>query len=573
MAKITFKNKSIEIEVEEGTKLVDCIRLAGLSIETPCNGMGTCGKCKVKARGKLSDVTDKEKKYIKEEANERLACITKVLGDVDIELIDRDIELKTINEGYSINAKVDSDTKVVKLPQLDKESSTPYIDYLNYELSSSILDKIASMHKKNNQDMFGVLYKDKLIDIEASIEKLLGVAVDIGTTGISAYLIDINTGKTLDKKSSLNPQVEYGGDVLSRITYSINNPEGKSNLKKSIIDKINDMICELVKEREDIKKIYRVSISANTVMLHMLLGVDTETIAKSPYKPTFLKSLNIKGRDIGIEVNNEGIVTLLPSASGYVGSDIISGAVATGFNKKKHKAIFIDIGTNGEILAISNSKIVGTSTAAGPAFEGMNISCGCRAEAGAIDTFKIENDNIIFTTIDNKEPKGICGSGLIDIASEFIKNKIILKSGKLNNRLEGNLGKHIRDKKFYITEDIYISQGDIRQIQLAKGAIAAGVIMLLDNINVSIEEIEEVIVAGSFGYHLNPENLKNIGIIPKGFKGSISFTGNSSVEGARLSLINKDILDDMVKLKSEIKVLELSMKEEFQDCFVKELSF
>ncbi|AFS78171.1 iron-sulfur cluster-binding protein [Gottschalkia acidurici 9a] len=573
MAKITFKDKSTTIEVEEGISLVECIRQADFSIETPCNGMGTCGKCKIEATGKLSAVMDKEKEHIKEGSSERLACLTTVLGDVEIKLTDKYTALKTINEGYSIDVKLNSDMKIIDIPLLDRTSSIPYVENLKYEISSNILEKISDIDKNNYEDIKAVLYKDKIIDIEQSLEKLFGVAIDIGTTGISAYLVDIRTGETLNKKSSLNPQTEYGGDVLSRITYSISTSEGKENLKRSIVNKINKMILELVKGEENIKYVYRVIVAANTVMLHMLLGIDTETIAKSPYRPVFIRKLDIKGKDMGIKINEEGIVTILPSASGYVGADIVSGAIATAFNRKKHNAIFIDIGTNGEILVISNGKVVGTSTAAGPAFEGMNISCGCRAESGAIDTFIIENENVKFTTINNESPKGICGSGLIDIASELVNNKVILKSGKLNNKLEGELGEKIRDKKFYITDEIYISQADIRQIQLAKGAIAAGITMILQSINLSIDQIEEVVVAGSFGYHLNPESIRRIGIIPKGFKGKISFTGNSSVEGAKLSLINKDIIKDMIRLKDEIEVLELSMKEEFQECFVKELSF
>jgi uncharacterized 2Fe-2S/4Fe-4S cluster protein (DUF4445 family) len=215
-----------------------------------------------------------------------------------------------------------------------------------------------------------------------------------------------------------------------------------------------------------------------------------------------------------------------------------------------------------------------SSTAAGPALEGMNISCGLRAEAGAIDSFNIDEEyNIAFTTIGDKEAKGICGSGLIDIAASLINRNIILKSGRFNKNLPEKLAFRLVDKKFYITEEIYISQNDIRQIQLAKAAIASGIIMLLKELNINIESIEEAVIAGAFGYHLNSESIKTIGLIPQGFKGEINFVGNSSVEGARLALINKQKLREMSKIKENIKVVELSVKQEFQDYFVKEISF
>ena len=503
MVKITYKNKSIEIKVEQNTSILDMIRKSGFYIETPCNGNGSCGKCKVKVKEHPSCSYE-----------EKLACTTKATTDIEIELLDKNTQLKTI---YS---------------ELKNETYKNNVGY-----------------KEPNESNFGV-------------------AIDIGTTGIAAYLLEVNTGKIINRKSSLNPQTQYGGDVLSRISYSLNNPQGKENLKKVIVESINEIISELVKKTVDINRIHRIVVSANTVMIHMVLGLDTYSMSRAPYKPELLDKLDMKAKDLGIIINPQGVMTTLPSASSYIGADIISGALATGFNSKKHKAVFIDIGTNGEILAISKGKIAGTSTAAGPAFEGMNISWGSRAESGAIDTFKIMNDDIKFTTIDDEQVIGICGSGLIDIVSELLTNNVILKSGRLNNKLDGKLASRIRDKKFYITDDIYLSQKDIRQVQLAKAAIAAGINMLLKDIELCTKDIEEIVIAGAFGYHLNPENMKTIGIIPKDFTGEINFVGNSSIEGAKLALISEKSLKEMIKLKEEIKVVELSIEEDFQDLFV-----
>ncbi|WP_035294780.1 ASKHA domain-containing protein [Clostridium sp. KNHs214] len=575
MVKVVFKNENIEVQVEEGTKLTDCIRKANLHIETPCSGIGMCGKCKVKVVGELYPPTLEEKKFTHEKDNIRLACLARVKGDVEVELLNSKKVLKTINRGYSVEAEIDSSIKKVKLPMKDKKNSTPYVEFIDYNINSvDIYEKIAQLEKENDEEIQGVVCNNYLLDIGKYFGDILGVAIDIGTTGMSAYLVNLEDGEVLNKVSSLNPQTQYGGDVLTRISYCINNENGTEILRDTIVNKINGMVSELLDERFSRDNVYRIMIAANTTMLHLFLGVNPKSIARAPYRSVFLNELNFKGKDINISINPGGIVTLLPSASGYVGADIIAGVIAVGFNEKKHSSIFIDIGTNGEIVAISNGKLAATSTAAGPALEGMNIDCGCRAEEGAIDTFSIDEDfNINYTTIDNAPVKGICGSGLMDIAASLVKNNIVLSSGKFNSNLDERVKHRLRDKKFYITEEIYISQKDIRQIQLAKGAIATGVTMLLDEINVSIDEVEEAVIAGSFGYHINPESIMDISLIPKNFKGKITFVGNSSIEGARLALINDNMLRSMTAVKSGIEVLELSTKPKFQEYFVKELKF
>jgi uncharacterized 2Fe-2S/4Fe-4S cluster protein (DUF4445 family) len=574
MAFIRFKNTDITIEAEIGSSLSDCIRKAGLHIETPCNCIGSCGKCRVKAVGQLVPPSEEERKFIKVHDSIRLACMARVNGDVEIELLNTPNSLKTINRGLSIDVDVDSDTKKATLPSIDRGSAKPYIETLPYNLVDfSLLEDIGNMDNSKVNELAGVVWDGRLLDI-GGITNVLGVAVDIGTTGISAYLVDLESGEVLNKVSSLNPQIQYGGDVLTRISYCMNNTDGAMLLKEAIIREIDDLVGELTNAEYSRNAIYRVAIAGNTTMLHFFLGVETRSIAKAPYRPVFLDRIDLKASELSININKNGMLTMLPSASGYVGADILAGITATAFHKKSGSAIFIDIGTNGEIAAIHGGRMAATSTAAGPALEGMNISCGCRAETGAIDSFCIdENYNISYTTIGDADAKGICGSGLIDIAAFFVKREIILKSGKFNTDLDHRVKDRLRDKKFYITDEIYISQKDIRQIQLAKGAIATGIAMLLEEIHLPIESVEEAVIAGAFGYHINSQSILDISLIPKGFKGKITFVGNSSVEGARIALINKSMLSSMVALKDEITVLELSTKDKFQEYFVKELSF
>ena len=574
MPLVRILKENVSIEVEKGSILLDAIRDANIKLETPCNAMGFCGKCKVIARGDLSQPSDEERKIIDENKNERLSCMAVILGDTDVELINSEKELKTINKGFSIDVSIDSPVRNIKLPKIQKESSLPYVDYLGYCLDSvQLYRKLSKLEEGDPEEIWGVVFEDKLLDINDHEKDVLGLAIDIGTTGISYYLIELSTGKTIEKLSSLNPQTQYGGDVLTRITYCMENPDGAVKLQELIVEETNNSIKDLLGTLFNKEDIYHIMISANTTMVHLLLGISPISLAKSPYRPIFLNTKDIKAKDISIEVNDEAILSIIPAASSYVGGDIVSGIMSSDF-KNNEEALFIDIGTNGEMAVLKNGKIISTSTAAGPALEGMNIECGCRAEIGAIEKFHIDEDfNISYTTIGDEKPIGICGSGLIDIAGALVERNIIMKSGRWNKDLDPKVKKRLVDKKFYITEDLYISQKDIRQIQLAKGAIAAGVILMLEEIGLEIEMISKVYIAGSFGYHVNPHNIKRIGLIPKGFNGEIVFLGNTSLEGARLALINKECFKDLDNIKKDMKVIELSLKKNFQDVFVSQLNF
>ncbi|SPF34462.1 2Fe-2S iron-sulfur cluster binding domain protein [Candidatus Desulfosporosinus infrequens] len=568
-----FIKENLSIDVTEGERLSECIRSAGLSLETPCNGLGLCGKCQVKAWGDLYPPEDLESGFINA-SNIRLACLARAKGDVWIELPPKGYQLKTINQGVSIAVEVDSSVKQVLLPPLEK-TTQPYLERLPYNCSSmDIYQKMGKLEQRGAQQVYGVLLDNHLVELGSEPSEILGVAIDIGTTGISAYLLDLASGEILQKESCLNPQTEFGGDVLSRISYCLENPQGPALLRETILSKLNELVLDLTGDANRAERVYQMVLAGNTTMLHFVLGIYPGSIARAPYRPVFLEQVDLKAREARISICPEGRITLLPSVSGYVGADILAGVVATAFAKKDYPAVFLDIGTNGEIVANIRGRLIATSTAAGPALEGMNISCGCRAEEGAIDSFFIDdNFGLHFTTIGMVESQGICGSGLIDITAAMVKRKLILASGRFNPNLDTPLKARVRDKKFYLTEEIYISQTDIRQIQLAKGALAAGITLLLEEAGIPLEAIEEVVIAGAFGYHINPASILEIGLLPKGFKGKISFVGNSSAEGARLALINKGVMAEINSLKGRIEVLELSTNPRFQDYFVKALGF
>lgn len=574
MHKVYFSQYDKEIEVENESLLIDVIRKNGFKLETPCNSKGICGKCKVKIYGIKSEPKDEEKKFLTN-ANERLACITKIEEDITVEFLTNEKEdLKTINQGYSIEVDINSRLQKKKFQNIKKAEYKCSMECTSFNIKDmDIIKRIGDLRKYQEEDLYVVTFEDNIIDLFNENKNILGIALDIGTTGISAYLLDLENGNILNKASTLNPQTTFGGDVISRISFTMQEENGLDKLQEVIIEKINELIEELIGKKFNRDDIYNLNVAANTTMLHILAGVNPESIAKAPYKATFLDKIDLRPKELNIKINPKGIITLLPSISSYVGADIVAGIVAIDISKYQ-SVIFIDIGTNGEMVLLKDGKFYSTSTAAGPAFEGMNISCGMRAESGAIEKFELdENFNISYSTIEGFNARGICGSGLLDITSNLIKTGMLEPSGRFSKNLPENIKEKFRDKKFYITEDIYISQKDIRQIQLAKGAIASGITMLLKEVDDSIENIEHAIIAGSFGYHLKEESIRTIGIIPNGFKGDIKFVGNSSVEGAKLSLLNQDKLLEMMEIKDRVEVVDLSSKDYFQKYFIEALNF
>jgi len=570
---VHFTRENLSVGVPESSLLTECIRAAGLTLETPCNGLGLCGKCRVKVWGDLYPPEDLENGFINAPGI-RLACLARVRGEIWIELPQKGHSLKTINQGFAIEVAIDSCVKQVLLPPFERTVS-PYLERLTYNTDSADLyRKVGQLEQARALQVYGVLMGDRLIDVGPEQGEILGVAVDIGTTGISAYLLSLATGEILQKASCLNPQTEFGSDVLSRISYCLENSQGPDQLQASILGTLNELVLDLTGDATRAKRVYQVVLAGNTTMLHFVLGVHPGSLARAPYRPVFLAQVDLKAKEVGLQICPEGRITVLPSASGYVGADILAGLVATAFDQKHYPALFLDIGTNGEIVVNLGGRLIATSTAAGPALEGMNISCGCRAEEGAIDTFFMDDQlELHFTTIGGTSPKGICGSGLIDITAAMVKRHLVLASGRFNPNLDPRLKAKVHDKKFYLTDDIYISQKDIRQIQLAKGAIAAGVTLLLEEAGIAIESIVEAVIAGAFGYHINPESLRGIGFLPQGFRGTIKFVGNSSAEGARLALLNQGVMLQIQELKNKIEVLELSTNPRFQDFFVKALGF
>lgn len=403
---------------------------------------------------------------------------------------------------------------------------------------------------------------------------LYGVAVDIGTTTLVATLIALDTAKELLSLSCLNSQKAYGQDVITRIHYSSEKPEGVKILQQAIVGDLTRLIEQLCDQGGiDAVQIIRVTVGGNTTMIHLLLGIDPIGLAQAPYQPAFRGAVRIQAQELGLLLVEGAELYCLPAISAFVGGDITAGILACDLAKLQQSILFIDIGTNGEIVLSDKGELYCCSCAAGPALEGMNISCGMRAAEGAVEDLVITDGRVSYQTIGDAPAQGICGSGLLAAISELCRVGILHPTGRL---LPHPLVEKIEDKKVFVIDhqrELYLTQKDIRQVQLAKGAILSGVQALLEQARLSAHEVDRVMVAGQFGAHLKPQSIIGSGLLPAQWIDRISYVGNTSKAGAALCLLSEQERDKAQELMVDAVYIELSTLEGYEDRFVKCLGF
>jgi uncharacterized 2Fe-2S/4Fe-4S cluster protein (DUF4445 family) len=386
-----------------------------------------------------------------------------------------------------------------------------------------------------------------------------------------AELFNLKDGKLLACESMLNPQSVYANDVMSRIQFA----SGEDSLNtlyeafRTAFGTLRDSVTKTA--GVDAKRVYEVVFSGNTCMLHLATKTDPSPLGVYPYLSNIKGGQGITAAGLGIA--DFGLVYLPPVIAAFIGSDITSGVFITKLKEKKGKTLFIDIGTNGEIVMADNGRLAAASTAAGPAFEGMNITCGMRAAPGAVEQFALdEKGSFSFKTVGGGKAAGICGSGLLDIAGELVRTGVIDKTGGFDSA-NPLLGEYDGKPAFYITDDVFFSLQDSRQLQLAKGAIRAGINALLNTLGIGACDIDEVLIAGSFGYHLSEDSLFNIGLLPPELKGKIKFLGNTSQSGAAAFLLNAGFREEITALIKDVENVDLANTPGFEDIFVQSLGF
>jgi uncharacterized 2Fe-2S/4Fe-4S cluster protein (DUF4445 family) len=459
--------------------------------------------------------------------------------------------------------------------------------YKDIGIEFNILNEISNLLRINKHKITIVLWNDTIIACEPdnTTESNYGVAFDIGTTTIVGYLINLNNGKIYAVDSKLNSQTAYGEDLITRLTYIKETEENLSKLNSLVISDLNEIIANLCREA-NIKpsNLYEVTVVGNSIMHHIFLGLNPVNIGLSPFIPVVQRDLNVKASELGLKIYKNANVYAAPIVAGFVGADTIGVILSSQIFNEKPLTLAIDIGTNGEIIIGNRNNLIVGSCAAGSALEGAHIIDGMRAAAGAIDTIKINPTNldVTYTTIKNKKPIGICGSGLVDGIAEMLKSKIITRSGRFNQNLVDHekFSKNDKNIKFIIAnqeetsinKEIAISQNDIRQIQMAKAAFYSGMRIILNYLGKN-HNIEQVFLAGAFGNYINAGNAKFIGMIPD-IKGHQIFQiGNAAGIGAQNCLLNKDLRNKAKELLRKIKYVEIAVEKDFQKEYAEAMYF
>ena len=593
--RVKFMPQNVEIMVNEGTNLLEAQIKAGLHPDAPCGGKGTCGKC-------LVNVVEGEPSGVQK------ACTTKVMCDMVVNVnsggghtillegVHRQIALKSAVK--KVNVTVDqcklgdcrSDWKRLK----QAVSATAGIDENSIPANMPLISNLYQIFQDNKYQVNVVLCDNEILAVRGQDSPVYVMAFDIGTTTIVGYLLDPETGKELAVTSMLNPQAQYGADVIERSNYAI--ADGVAELADLVHEALNQLIDKACKKASiDKKDIFMISVVGNTCMHHLFAGISPKALVYAPYNPTISEETILQSKDLDIDIYPDGRVLLLPNIAGFVGADTVGVLLATEFDTLEELSLVIDIGTNGEMVMGDKNRRVACSTAAGPAFEGAKISCGMRGAKGAIDHVKWEDGKFKYNVIGDTKPVGICGSGLMDIVTFLLENGLMDEMGRImdEDEFEGDVAEACADmivkmesdglmQKVFLLADasesgngqpVYLSQKDVREVQLAKSAMAAGIALMADTLEVEIEDIKKVMIAGAFGNYMSPHSACGIGMIPTELEDRIVPIGNAAGEGAKIAALNIDEFRRCMSISTGSDFLELATHPDFQDTFVDLMEF
>jgi len=604
--KIIFQPERVESSGLPGLTVLELARRANIGITAFCGGRGTCGKCQVKVEPAPA-ANELEKKHIMPERLKegyRLACQTKII-DCDLTVFvppeSRFFNLKVLVSGLTRDIKIHTSIRkyYLQLQPPTIEDQRPDWERMKSAISAAsefkeddiiasiyLLRRLPTILRTSDFKITAVLEEKRLISIEPgdTAGQSFGLAFDLGTTTIVGSLLDIGNAREMAVASRLNPQSIYGADVINRINHTITEKNGAETLQQMVVGSFNEIIAEVCqKSGINPENIYEIMLVGNTAMEHLFLGLPAAALVTSPYVGVYQGSINLPAKKLGLAVNHDAVLRVGPLISGFVGGDTVAGILATNQHHERALRLFVDIGTNGEIVVGNREGIWCTSAAAGPAFEGANIHFGMRAEPGAIDKVKI-TDRVLCSTIAEKPPRGICGTGLVEAVSELLRCGIISEDGRLKSREDlAGLPKKVLERieeekgerRFVLAPETgtAIFQKDIRQLQLAKAAIAAGIQILLAKIPISLSELDEILMAGAFGSYIDPEAALRLGILPLVPLEKIRFVGNTALTGSKMMLLSQDMKDEAENIPMVCRYVELFHEKEFMDLFVDNLSF
>jgi uncharacterized 2Fe-2S/4Fe-4S cluster protein (DUF4445 family) len=585
------------IYTRKGANLYQAARDDGAGLASLCGGKGTCGKCRVRiVSGEVSPLDEREAKTLSAEEigrGYRLACLTEVCGDIKIEIPTESLmvaqRVQLSGEGHGVAVAPAMRALPVNLSRPsradNRSDQSRLADCLaeSHGLRDICVDLYAqrrlseTLRENDWRAKIGVL-GNEVVTAGRVEDRLLGLAVDLGTTSIAAYLADLETGETLAAKGAVNPQIAYGEDVVSRVSFAIDG--GGETLRQAAVDGLNRLVGELCSEPGlTPDAVVDVVLVGNTVMHHLFLGLPVRQLILAPYVPAVSGPLYTKCRDAGLAVSPGAYIYTMPNIAGFVGGDHVAMLLAAGLYNAGATTIGLDIGTNTEITLSAGGRLGSCSCASGPAFEGAHIKHGMRAAAGAIEKVRIDGASVEVETIDGQRPVGLCGSGVLDAVAQLLGRGIIDSGGKLRSHpgvRHTETGKEfvlVRGDKSGTGKDITLTGQDISEVQLAKGAIASGINILLEKANVAWREIAQVIIAGAFGTYIDVASAIRIGMLPPLPLERFSQVGNAAGAGARLALISRAHRELAVEIAQSVNHVDLTGYPGYPHVFANALRF
>ena len=621
MNKIVFQPMGIAATIEEDETILQAAQKVGIGITACCGSQGICGKCRVKviegifeaydiksSLDNVNPIKESEKEFFNKaelSQNYRLSCITKVKGDVVVEIpkesrTSEEVILENGKEGVEVKLKPAIKTYYIELDKATLKDNTDDVSRIKQVLTDTfaelndelefdyhvLLDLSHNIRKSNWKINVSILYDKKIIKVESGDQvSQYGVAIDVGTTTIAAYLCDLKHGVTIDSTSMMNPQISCGDDVLSRISYCSTTDNGVEELRKILIEGLNELIANLAKKANICQnQIMDSVIVFNTVMEHIALGINPKYLGVSPFISTILDPFDVNARDFGINILPSGNVHILPAEAGFIGADNVAVLIAEEPYLQDKIKLIIDIGTNSEICLGNKDKLYSTSCATGPALEGAQIQCGMRAAKGSIEAVKInpvtlEPELKIIGQEKGIVPIGICGSGILDVVAQMSVTGIIEPNGKFSKKVDS---KRVRvtdnNKREYVLyfsknsneRDIVVTQKDVRAVQLAKSALYAGAKTLMKFYGT--DTIDEIVLAGAFGSYIDKENALKLGLYPDCHLDNVKVVGNAAGLGARLALFNIDKRNEAYEISKKVEFVEIATNLEYQNMFAKAMA-
>lgn len=584
-----------------GKNLWELIASNGMDPGGSCSGKGTCGKCKVRIDGQVNEIGDAERLQLLPEeirAGNRIACNCTVKGPLTVYLDFANDQLPgnkgMLSKPYPQALKPQARYHKILIPGMEKSNPVPLHERLSQalspyrlELSVDNLNQLAMLDRAGRPalELHALVLNGQSVKyIGRQKEKAYGVAFDLGTTSLFAALVDLETGEAAALANKNNMQRIYGADVISRVKYCLETPDGLEVLQRILINNLNIMLEEMLEQvKASAGNIYRLTAVGNPVMLHLLMGLNPSGFATAPYAGIFTDEISYPAAELGLNVNSQARLLLLPQVGGFVGADT-TACLLTLPERNSGCYCLIDIGTNGEVIVARSGKLWAASAAAGPAFEGGNISHGMRAGSGVIDRVRLNDDGQLeFNILGSGPAKGICGSAVIDLTASLFKASYIDENGIINTEASNHITvKQEENEARIILSDseenvnampVAFSQEDIRQVQLAKAAIRTTIDILLNEAGLSYSDLNRIYLAGVFGSFLDPENSILIGLLPPVKADKIKNLGNAAGQGAILALLSAEQVQKARQIKNQISYIELATHPDFQDRFLANLNF